>query len=188
MTKILNKESLTPTITKMVVEAPLVAKKAEPGQFIILRAGKDGERIPLTIADFDREKGTVTIIYQVLGASTMELNALNEGQYIADFVGPLGTPSKLENLKNVAVIGGGVGSAIAYPLAKKLCSNLSTTLNTLNRGVKESKNFYVLRKTKMPALLIEIDFLSNQEIENLCSKEDYIKKVAHTIASTLLGF
>lgn len=120
MTKILNKESLTPTITKMVVEAPLVAKKAEPGQFIILRAGKDGERIPLTIADFDREKGTVTIIYQVLGASTMELNALNEGQYIADFVGPLGTPSKLENLKNVAVIGGGVGSAIAYPLAKKL--------------------------------------------------------------------
>ena len=76
MTKILNKESLTPTITKMVVEAPLVAKKAEPGQFIILRAGKDGERIPLTIADFDREKGTVTILYQVLGASTMELNAL----------------------------------------------------------------------------------------------------------------
>ena len=75
-----------------------------------------------------------------------------------------------------------------YPLAKKLCSNLSTTLNTLNRGVKESKKFYVLRKTKMPALLIEIDFLSNQEVENLCSKEDYIKKVAHTIASTLLGF
>ena len=75
-----------------------------------------------------------------------------------------------------------------YPLAKKLCSNLSTTLNTLNRGVKESKNFYVLRKTKMPALLIEIDFLSNQEVENLCSKEDYIKKVAHTVASTLLGF
>ena len=75
-----------------------------------------------------------------------------------------------------------------YPLAKKLCSNLSTTLNTSNRGVKESKNFYVLRKTKMPALLIEIDFLSNQEVENLCSKEDYIKKVAHTVASTLLGF
>ena len=75
-----------------------------------------------------------------------------------------------------------------YPLAKNLCSNLSTTLNTLNRGVKESKKFYVLRKTKMPALIIEIDFLSNQEVENLCSKEDYIKKVAHIIASTLLGF
>ncbi len=130
MTKILNKESLTPTITKMVVEAPLVAKKAEPGQFIILRATKDGERIPLTIADFDREKGTVTIIYQVLGASTMELNALNEGETIADFVGPLGTPSKLDNLKKVAVIGGGVGSAIAYPLAKKL-NNLGAQVDTV---------------------------------------------------------
>lgn len=120
MTKILKKQSLNPYVTKMVVDAPLIAKKAEPGQFIILRASEDGERVPFTIADYDAELGTVTIIFQILGQSTMELNALNEGDYICDFVGPLGTPSQLDGLKKVAVIGGGVGSAIAYPVAKKL--------------------------------------------------------------------
>jgi len=118
--KILEKKALNPTVTKMVVDAPLVARKAQPGQFIIFRATEDGERIPLTIADYDREKGTVTIIFQIVGAGTMELNALNEGDCIADFVGPLGTPSHLEGLKKVAVVGGGVGCAIAYPTAKKL--------------------------------------------------------------------
>lgn len=104
----------------MEIEAPLIAKKAEPGQFIIFRAKEDSERIPLTIADYDREKGTVTIIYQIVGGSTMELDTLNEGESLQDFVGPLGKPSETEGLKKVAVIGGGVGCAIAYPIAKKL--------------------------------------------------------------------
>ncbi|MGN0172083.1 MAG: sulfide/dihydroorotate dehydrogenase-like FAD/NAD-binding protein [Acutalibacteraceae bacterium] len=120
MYKILEKKALNPTVTKMVVEAPLVAHKAQPGQFIIFRASEDGERIPLTIADYDREKGTVTIIFQIVGGGTMELNSLNEGDSIVDFVGPLGTPSRLDGLKKVAVIGGGVGCAIAYPTAKRL--------------------------------------------------------------------
>lgn len=104
----------------MEVDAPLVAKKAEPGQFIILRPDENGERIPLTVADFDREKGTVTIIFQIVGATTEKLNHLNEGEFIHDFVGPLGVPSHTEGLKKVAVVGGGVGCAIAYPIAKKL--------------------------------------------------------------------
>lgn len=120
MFKILEKTALNPTVTKMVVEAPLVAKKAEPGQFIIFRATEDGERVPLTIADFDREKGTVTIIFQIVGGATMELNSLNEGDCIHDFVGPLGVASHVDGLKKVCVVGGGVGCAIAYPIAKKL--------------------------------------------------------------------
>ena len=120
MFKILEKQALNPTVTKMVIQAPLVAKKAEPGQFIIYRASEDGERVPLTIADYDREQGTITIIFQIVGASTMELNALNVGDQLVDFVGPLGTPSHLDGLKKVAVVGGGVGCAIAYPTAKKL--------------------------------------------------------------------
>lgn len=120
MFKIVKKEVLNQTITKMVIDAPLIAKKAEPGQFIIFRASEDGERVPLTIADFDRENGTVTIIYQIVGGATMELNALNEGDSLVDFVGPLGKMSEVEGLKKVAVVGGGVGCAIAYPTAKKL--------------------------------------------------------------------
>ena len=120
MFKILRRKELNPTVTLLDVEAPLIAKKAEPGQFIILRVDEDGERIPLTIADFDREKGTVTIIFQIVGATTQKLNALKEGEYIHDFVGPLGVASHVEGLKKVAVVGGGVGCAIAYPIAKKL--------------------------------------------------------------------
>lgn len=120
MYKILKKQELNPTVTLMEIDAPLVAKKAEPGQFIILRVDGMGERIPLTIADYDREKGSVTIIYQIVGATTAKLNHLNEGDCLHDFVGPLGTPSHVEGLKKVAVIGGGVGCAIAYPIAKKL--------------------------------------------------------------------
>ena len=120
MYKIVRKKSLNPTVTLMDIEAPLVAKKAKAGQFIILRVDGDGERIPLTVAGCDQEKGTVTIIFQIVGAGTMDLNALNEGDYIVDFVGPLGTPSHLDGLKKVAVVGGGVGCAIAYPTAKKL--------------------------------------------------------------------
>ncbi len=120
MYKILKKKVLNPTVTLMEVDAPMVARKAEPGQFIILRVDEDGERIPLTVADFDREKGTITIIFQIVGATTEKLNHLNEGDFIHDFVGPLGVPSHTDGLKKVAVVGGGVGCAIAYPIAKKL--------------------------------------------------------------------
>ena len=120
MYEILKKTILNPTVARMEIAAPLVAKKAEPGQFIILRVDEGGERIPLTVADFDREKGTVTIIYQIVGATTMALDQLEEGDCLHDFVGPLGTPSHTEGLKKVAVIGGGVGCAIAFPVAKKL--------------------------------------------------------------------
>lgn len=120
MYKILTKKILNPTVTLMEVDAPMIAKKAEPGQFIILRVDAEGERIPLTIADFDREKGTVTIIFQIVGATTEKLNHLEEGEFIHDFVGPLGVPSHTDGLKKVAVVGGGVGCAIAYPIAKKL--------------------------------------------------------------------
>lgn len=123
MYKILEKELLNPTVTKMVVEAPKVAKKALAGQFIILRVSENGERIPLTIADYDREKGTITIIFQIVGKTTMMLNELNVGDAILDFVGPLGRPSEINGLKKVCVIGGGVGCAIAYPTAKALYEN-----------------------------------------------------------------
>ncbi len=120
MYRIVKKRVLNPTVSLMEVEAPAVARKAEPGQFIILRVDEEGERIPLTIADFDRERGTVTIIYQVVGATTEKLNHRSEGDFLQDFVGPLGRATETEGLKRVAVVGGGVGTAIAYPVAKKL--------------------------------------------------------------------
>ncbi len=120
MYQIMTKERLNPTVSRMVIEAPFVARKAQVGQFIILRAGEQSKRIPLTVADVDREKGTVSIIYQVVGAGTMELDSLQPGQSLHDFVGPLGTASELEGFKKVCVVGGGVGCAIAYPSAKKL--------------------------------------------------------------------
>ena len=122
MYKIVEKEILNPYVVRMDIEAPYVAKKAEPGQFIIFRIDEAGERIPLTIADFDREKGTVTIIFQIVGKSTRVLAEMNEGDTLLDFVGPLGVASHLEGYKKVAVIGGGLGTAIAYPQAKKLHS------------------------------------------------------------------
>lgn len=123
MYKILKKEALNPTVMRMVIEAPFVAKKALAGQFIILRVDENGERIPLTIADYDREAGTITIIFQIVGATTTLLSKKEEGECLADFVGPLGNPSKTEGYKKVAVIGGGVGCAIAYPVAKALHEN-----------------------------------------------------------------
>ena len=120
MYKILRRKELNPTVTLLDIEAPLIAKKAEPGQFIILRVDDEGERIPLTIADFDREAGWVRIIFQIVGGTTEKLNHVMEGEYIHDFVGPLGVPTHVEGLKKVAVVGGGVGCAIAFPVAKKL--------------------------------------------------------------------
>ena len=120
MYQIVKKKVLNPTVTMMDIAAPLVAKKAEAGQFIILRVTEDGERIPLTVAGYDREAGTVKIIFQVVGATTELLNHKEEGEYIQDFVGPLGTPTHTEGLKKVCVVGGGVGCAIALPVAQKL--------------------------------------------------------------------
>ena len=154
MFKIVRKKVLNPTVTLMEIEAPLVAKKAEPGQFIILRTDENGERIPLTVADFDREKGTLTIIFQIVGATTKKLNQLNEGDNLQDFVGPLGKATHTEGLKRVAVVGGGVGCAIAYPVAKKLhslgcevhaiCGFRTKDLVILEEEFKKASSKYVL--------------------------------------------
>ncbi len=120
MYKIVEKKILNPTVTMMRIEAPLVAKKAEPGQFVILRVDSEGERIPLTVAGYDREKGLVDIIFQIVGATTAKLNLKNEGDFLQDFVGPLGKPTHVEGLKKVCIVGGGVGCAIALPVARKL--------------------------------------------------------------------
>ena len=120
MYKIVKKERLNDVVELMEVHAPMVARKCEPGQFIILRVGEDGERIPLTIADYDREAETITIIYQIVGFSTRQLAKLNEGDEITDFVGPLGVPTDLHKSNHVVGIAGGVGSAPLYPQLKKL--------------------------------------------------------------------
>lgn len=123
MYKIIKKETLSEQVKLMVIEAPLIAKKAQPGQFIILRIDEQGERIPLTIADYDAKQGTVTIIFQEVGKTTIHLGTLSAGGSLLDFVGPLGTPSHFDSsIKKAAVIGGGLGTAIAYPQAKKLHS------------------------------------------------------------------
>ena len=119
MYRIVRKEALRPTVTLYEIEAPLVAKKAQPGQFIILRVDANGERIPITINDYNPEKGTVTIIVQTIGATTEKLSHMNEGDYLHDFVGPLGKATETEGKKKVCVVGGGVGCAIAYPVLKK---------------------------------------------------------------------
>ena len=120
MYRITQKVALNPTVTKLSIEAPLIARKAQPGQFIIVRPLEDSERIPLTIAGYDRQAGTVDIIFQIVGDTTMELNALKVGDEVHDFVGPLGRPTETEGLKKVCVVGGGVGCAIALPIARKL--------------------------------------------------------------------
>ena len=120
MYKIVKKEVLNTSVVLMEIEAPFVARKAQPGQFVILRVDEDGERIPLTISDFDREKGIITIIFRAVGATTLKLSQKNEGEYIEDFAGPLGVPTKIDGLKKVCIIGGGVGCAIALPIAKEL--------------------------------------------------------------------
>ena len=120
MFTIIKRRELNPTVTELWIHAPLIAKKAKAGQFIIFRVDETGERVPLTIAGFDREAGTVSIIFQVVGAGTMQLNSLKEGEAVHDFVGPLGKATEIEGLKNVCVVGGGVGCAIALPIAQAL--------------------------------------------------------------------
>ncbi len=120
MYRIIKRQELNPTVTKLEIDAPYVAAKAEPGQFIILRVDEEGERIPLTVAGYDREKGSVTVIFQIVGATTAKLNRLKEGDSLQDFVGPLGVATKTEGLKKACIVGGGVGCAIALPIAQKL--------------------------------------------------------------------
>lgn len=141
MFKILYKKELNENVTMMKIDAPLIAKKAKAGQFIIFRVDEFGERIPLTIADYDREAGSVTIIFQKIGYSTKLLGSLNEGDYILDFTGPLGNPSKLDNIENALVIGGGLGCAICYPQAKVLFENGSKV--NIIAGFK-TKNLIIL--------------------------------------------
>ena len=155
MYRIIAKEALNPTATRMVIDAPFVARKARPGQFIILRVDENGERIPLTVADYDREKGTVDIIFQIVGATTEKLNHKEAGEYIADFVGPLGRPTEVEGLKKVCVVGGGVGCAIALPVAKELAALGCEVTSIIGFRTKDlviledefkaaSKNFYMM--------------------------------------------
>ncbi len=159
--KILNKEDLNPQIFLMEIEAPAVAHRCEPGQFIMLRTDELGERVPFTIADFDREKGSVTIIVQAVGKTTFDMQKLKTGDTILDFAGPLGKPTPLENLKKVAVIGGGLGTAITYPQAKKL-SNLGADV-TMIAGFRNKESIILEDELKAVSnrLIITTDDGSN---------------------------
>lgn len=158
MYRIVRREAIRPAVTLLEIEAPLIAKKAEPGQFIILRVDADGERIPLTINNYDREKGTVTIIFQVVGATTEKLNHVMEGECIQDFVGPLGIATHTEGRKKVAVVGGGVGCAIAYPVAKKF-HDMGAEVHSIV-GFK-SKDFVIL----------EDDFRAASSVLKVCTDD-----------------
>lgn len=159
--KIIEKRDLTPQIFLMTVLAPSVAHRAEPGQFIILRTDEYGERVPFTIAEYDREEGTVTVIVQVAGKTTRDMMNLKSGDEILDFAGPLGTPTPLENLKKVAVIGGGLGTAITYPQAKKLKA-LGTEV-TMIAGFKNTESIILENELKAVSdkLIITTDDGSN---------------------------
>ena len=184
--KIVKKADLNSQIYLMEIEAPLVARKAAPGQFVILRIDEKGERVPFTIADFDKEKGTVTVIIQAVGKTTRDLSKLNEGDTILDFAGPLGIPTPLEGLKKVAVIGGGVGTAIAYPQAKKL-KELGAEVTAIS-GFRSKE--YIILEDEMNAvsdkLIITTDdgsnglqgFVTDRLREELESGEKYDEVIA----------
>ena len=184
--KIVKKADLNSQIYLMEIEAPLVARKAAPGQFVILRMDEKGERVPFTIADFDKEKGTVTVIIQAVGKTTRDLSKLNEGDTILDFAGPLGIPTPLEGLKKVAVIGGGLGTAIAYPQAKKL-KELGAEVTSIS-GFRSKE--YIILEDEMNAvsdkLIITTDdgsnglqgFVTDRLREELESGEKYDEVIA----------
>ena len=184
--KIVKKADLNSQIYLMEIEAPLVARKAAPGQFVILRIDEKGERVPFTIADFDKEKGTVTVIIQAVGKTTRDLSKLNEGDTILDFAGPLGIPTPLEGLKKVAVIGGGLGTAIAYPHAKKL-KDLGAEVTAIS-GFRSKE--YIILEDEMNAvsdkLIITTDdgsnglqgFVTDRLREELESGEKYDEVIA----------
>ena len=158
MYRIVRKEALRPTVTLYEIEAPLIAKKAQPGQFIILRVDENGERIPITINNYDPEKGTVTIIVQTVGATTEKLTHLNEGDYLQDFVGPLGKATKTEGKKKVCVVGGGVGCAIAYPVLKKFHDDGAEV-----HAVVGFKN--------KDLVILEDDFRKSSDVLKICSDD-----------------
>ena len=138
MYKVISKKQLNSTVTQLEIEAPLVARKARPGQFIILRVDEKGERIPLTVAGTDTQRGTVKIIFQIVGATTAKLNRKMAGDFIKDFAGPLGTPTKTEGLKKVCVVGGGVGCAIAMPVAEefhRLGADVTSIIGFRNKDI-----------------------------------------------------
>lgn len=184
--KIVKKADLNSQIYLMEIEAPLVARKAAPGQFVILRIDEKGERVPFTIADFDKAKGTVTVIIQAVGKTTRDLSKLNEGDTILDFAGPLGMPTPLEGLKKVAVIGGGLGTAIAYPQAKKL-KELGAEVTAIS-GFRSKE--YIILEDEMNAvsdkLIITTDdgsnglqgFVTDRLREELESGEKYDEVIA----------
>ncbi len=152
MYRIACKKVLNPTVTQMEIEAPLVAAKAKPGQFIILRVDAEGERIPLTVAGCDREKGTVKIIFQVVGATTESLNHKNEGEYIQDFVGPLGVATHTEGINKVCIVGGGVGCAIAMPVAQefhRLGADVTSIIGFRNKDLVILEEEFVACSDKM---------------------------------------
>ena len=184
--KIVKKADLNSQIYLMEIESPLIARKAAPGQFVILRIDEKGERVPFTIADFDKEKGTVTVIIQAVGKTTRDLSKLNEGDTILDFAGPLGIPTPLEGLKKVAVIGGGLGTAIAYPQAKKL-KELGAEVTAIS-GFRSKE--YIILEDEMNAvsdkLIITTDdgsnglqgFVTDRLREELESGEKYDEVIA----------
>ena len=184
MYKILEKQELNNTVTRMKIHAPLVASKALPGQFIILRVNDKGERIPLTISDYDRQEGSVSIIFQIVGATTLELNNLKAGDFILDFVGPLGNPTNLEGLNKVCIIGGGVGCAIALPIAKYLKNNNKEVISII--GFK-NKDLLILEdefKKYSNSLIVTTDDGSygvkgnvTQPLKELLSKEKFDKVI-----------
>ncbi len=168
MYKIVKKQQLNNTVTLMEIEAPLVAKKAEAGQFIILRVDNDGERIPLTVAGFDREKGTVRIIFQIVGATTEKLNGKQEGEFISDFVGPLGVATKTDGLKKVLIVGGGVGCAIALPVAQKLKSLGASVTSVIGFRNKDLLILEYEFKNTSDKLFVMTDDGSYGEKGNVC--------------------
>ena len=168
MYKILRKEILNPTVTLMEIEAPYVAAKAEPGQFIILRVDEDGERIPLTVAGYDRARGSVTVIFQIVGATTFKLGQKNEGDCISDFVGPLGKKTRVEGLKKVCIVGGGVGCAIALPVAQKLSelgADVVSVIGFRNKDLLILENEFKAASSK---LVVMTDDGSYGEKGNVC--------------------
>ncbi|MBQ8451851.1 MAG: sulfide/dihydroorotate dehydrogenase-like FAD/NAD-binding protein [Clostridia bacterium] len=168
MFRIINKKFLNPTVCMMDIEAPDVAKKAEPGQFIILRVDSEGERIPLTVAGFDREKGLVKIIFQIVGATTEALKHKEVGETISDFVGPLGLATETEGIKNVCVVGGGVGCAIAFPVAKKLFdqgANVTSIIGFRNKDLVILEDEF---KTNANEFHVMTDDGSYGETGNVC--------------------
>ena len=169
MYKILTMKTLNPTVMQMEIESPLVARKAQPGQFIILRVDEDGERIPLTVAGTDAQRGAVKIIFQIVGATTYKLSLKNEGEYIQDFVGPLGRPTELDGLKKVAIVGGGVGCAIALPVAQKLHADGAEVVSVI--GFR-SKDLLILEdefRAASDRLFVMTDDGSAGEKGNVCA-------------------